>query len=260
MVEAVDHFFFALNQKAFSIGEDNRFCTSISSVDVPLLIPDNDIKGVVSIIDIEEDLMIEDLSISVDIEHESVKDLSLELESPEGTIIILLNEACNFYDNDIRAVFLDTGDGIECNNSAPVIRGEIRPAELLNAFAGENTMGEWKLKVVDSQPADIGRLVSWSMGICSYDEVLSAKEESLEDFKVYPNPSEGSFTVSFILKAEDVALQLFDILGRRVMQKSYQSNSLEFKQRIETGGLTKGIYFLKVRNGKFFSTKKVILK
>jgi subtilisin-like proprotein convertase family protein len=260
MVEAVDHFFFALNQRAFSIGEDNRFCDDFSSTDVPLMISDNDIKGVFSIIDIKEDLKIDYIRIAVDIEHSSVKDLSLELESPEGTIIILLNEACDFYDNDIQAVFLDTGDGIECNNSAPVIRGEIRPVELLNAFAGENTIGEWKLKVIDTYDGDIGRLVSWSMSICSYDEVLSAKEQNLKGFNVYPNPTDGSFEVSFTLKPGDVTLQLFDILGRRVMQKFYQSNSLEFKQSIETIGFNKGIYFLKVSNGGHFSTKKVIIK
>jgi len=183
MVEAVDHFFFALNQKAFSIGEDNRFCTSISSVDVPLLIPDNDIKGVVSIIDVEEDLMVRDISISVDIEHGYIWDLSLEIESPEGTNIIFLNKACEGFGNNIQAVFNDAASLIDCNNAAPGIRGAVKPLELLSSFAGEKAKGEWKLKVVDSDPVDIGRLVNWSMTICSSQEVLSAKEESLEDFK-----------------------------------------------------------------------------
>ena len=42
---------------------------------------------------------------------------------------------------------------------------------------------------------------------------------------------------------------LYDALGRTVLQKSFQSNGLKFKERIETPQLRAGLYFLKVVNG-----------
>ena len=80
MVEAVDHYFFAINQKSFSIGECEDYTEYTASTDLPMNIPDNDPQGIVSSIEIEEALYIEDINISVTIEHSFLSDLSLELE------------------------------------------------------------------------------------------------------------------------------------------------------------------------------------
>lgn len=260
MVEAVDNLFFALNQRVFSIGENNNFCENRSSADTPHLIPDNDLSGIVSTIDIEEDINIEDISINIEIEHTSVKDLSIEVESPQGTKVILIQEACDFYDDDIEAIFSDAGEDIICSNTYPVIRGEIIPAELLSSFAGENAKGQWKLKVIDAYADDMGHLLSWGMNICSYEEVLAAKEHVLKGFVLYPNPADAYFELSFVLKSEKVDIAIYDALGRKVVQKSFQSSTLKFKERITTDHLRSGIYFLKINNGGFFAMEKVLIQ
>ncbi|MEL4454873.1 reprolysin-like metallopeptidase [Lutimonas vermicola] len=260
MVEAVDNFFFALNQKPFSIGEDNRFCEYTASSDVPMMIPDNDLQGIVSTLDIEADLNIEEISITVDIEHPFIWDLSLEIESPQGTKILLIKEACFGYGDNIQAVFSDAGEGIRCSSSAPGISGLIKASELLSSFAGESTLGPWKLKLIDSGPADIGHLVNWGMRVCSYEEVLSAKEFNLKGFNLYPNPADESFQLSFDLISDRVDVLLYDALGRIVLQKSYQSNSLKFKERIQTAQLKAGLYFLKVVNGDGFVMERVLVR
>lgn len=260
MIEAIDNFFFALNQKPFSIGEDNRFCAYTASTDVPMMIPDNDLQGIVSTLEIEADLNIEDISITVDIEHSFIWDLSLEIESPQGTKILLIKKACFGYGDNIQAIFSDAGEGIRCNTSVPGIGGEIKASELLSSFAGESTKGQWKLKLIDSGPDDIGRLVDWGLRVCSYEEVLKAKEFNLKGFKLFPNPADESFQLSFDLKSEKVEVLLYDALGRTVLQKSYQSNSLKFKERIETSRIKAGLYFLKVVNGGSTVTERVLIQ
>ena len=97
------------------------------------------------------------------------------------------------------------------------------------------------------------------MTICSYEEVLATKEFNLKGFKVFPNPADESFQLSFDLKSERVEILLYDALGRTVMQKSYQSNSLKFKERIKTAQLKAGLYFLKVINGEGSVMERVLV-
>ncbi|GAH16433.1 unnamed protein product, partial [marine sediment metagenome] len=58
-VEAVGNFFYALNQKSFSIGEFNQICNNYDSADTPLSIPDNDPNGVTSSITVSDNFEIE---------------------------------------------------------------------------------------------------------------------------------------------------------------------------------------------------------
>ena len=106
----------------------------------------------------------------------------------------------------------------------------------------------------------MGRLVNWGITVCSYEEVLSAKEYNLKGFKLFPNPVDESFQLSFDLKSERVEVLLYDALGRTVLQKSFQSNGLKFKERIQTTSLKSGIYFLKVINGGFSAVERVLVQ
>ncbi len=259
MVEAVGNYFFAVNKKAFSIGSIEGNCQNVIADDTPLQIPDADIEGLSASVLVGDIGNVENLKVSVNIAHPSIRDLTLALESPSGIIIDLLTQSCDFYDQNIDATFEDSGVQFNCSFSPPVISGNIKPVTAFNNLYGENAQGKWTLKVIDNVAEDTGTLESWSISICG-SKVLAVEDESLDSFKVYPNPSQGSFEVSFTLKSDEVQLELFDVLGRSVLQKSYQSNEIEFRQRIETTGLNKGIYFLKVRNGRLFSMKKVILK
>jgi len=46
----------------------------------------------------------------------------------------------------------------------------------------------------------------------------------LENFNIYPNPTENHFTVSFSSdQIGDVSLLVYDILGREIIQKQYTS-------------------------------------
>jgi subtilisin-like proprotein convertase family protein len=258
MVEAIENYFFAVNKTPFSIGEGNGVCNDYVSLESPISISDNSIEGVESTIMVSEDLNIEEIRVGVSAEHSYVSDLSIELESPIGTKIVLFHEVCSGNQN-IDAVFSSTGESMRCNSAPPAVRGEVQSLEPLNSFAGENARGIWKLKIIDSYPDDVGQLIDWSLNICGFDQVLSAKETELKDFRVYPNPSEGIFTLSFVLKDPNVRIELYDMLGRSVLFKSIESNSLQFSQQIETRGLDKGIYVLKVLNGGFQSTRRVIL-
>lgn len=84
--------------------------------------------------------------------------------------------------------------------------------------------------------------------------ILSTKNETLESFKIYPNPSnEGVF--KFLTTNNDVYhITVYDISGRLVFQKeNVETNS------IDLSSYAKGIYLAKVTSGTKSSMVKLIV-
>jgi antitoxin component YwqK of YwqJK toxin-antitoxin module len=81
------------------------------------------------------------------------------------------------------------------------------------------------------------------------------KEQLSKEIKVYPNPSKGSFTVSFNRLKDDFSLNVYNVLGQLVFSKSYSSKK-NVKMNIEKPG----IYFIKYKNenGKILISKILI--
>ncbi|MFH2009001.1 MAG: proprotein convertase P-domain-containing protein [bacterium] len=103
-------------------------------------IPDNNPSGATSVINVDQDGVLADLSVTVDISHTYVGDLTVTLISPNDTRVVLHNRAGNSTD-DIRQTFTPTG------------------------FAGTSIRGDWTLEVVDHAGSDTGTINSWSLAL-----------------------------------------------------------------------------------------------
>lgn len=258
MVEAVGNFFYAVNSKSFSIGEFEVACLDHIATDIPKNIPDNDLNGIVSTLNITKADVISSLAVSLDISHPWMSDLEVSLESPSGTIISLLENQCSGpqYFN-LNATFDDTGIDLVCQNSSPVITGIIKPFASLTGFSGESSLGVWKLKVVDNGDDDFGIIDSWSINLCVSQPVVGVDQDALKDFNMYPNPSDGFVTVSFTNDFNTVEINLYDVLGRLVKEKIFSNTSNNFNEILDFSQVSSGLYFLKVKNGNHFSSRKI---
>ena len=261
MVEAVGNFFFALNPKSFSIGEFNEVCSETPAVDLPQDIPDDDLGGIISEIEITEDLLVERLRVHInDLEHTFLGDLDISLESPSGTVVQLLSGACNGSENIVNAIFDDTGVEIECQFD-PGITGVVRPFQPLSEFTGESTRGIWKLRVVDSWEDDFGALNDWSLEICNSEPVLAVNNFVFDQFKIFPNPSNGRFRIQFTSQITgDVDAILYDLLGRKVAERTFSSNDNAFDEEVNFANISSGLYILRVRRGNKISSQKITLE
>ncbi len=274
MVEAIGNNFFSINNKSFSIGEFNEICNIYDSGDTPLAIPDDSREGISSVINISENISVENLIIhlikkedpssggadGIGITHTYIGDLSISLESPEGTIIELISNACEGFE-DIQVVLSDKGDELTCNFTSPGISGTKKPTEELAEFSGENAQGNWILRVVDGQPADTGVLEAWSLEICSSEAVLGVNNYVFDDFTVFPNPSDGEFTIKFQSEETgDVDVLVYDLLGRKVAKKSFRNLSNNFEEKLDLQNVSGGIYMLSVKRGNKMSSHKIRIK
>lgn len=271
MVQAIGNIFFSMNTESFSIGEFNEVCNNQSSGDTPVAIPDNDSNGVSSIVNVAENISVEKILVRLindsnpsvnapGITHSYLGDLTITLESPEGTIVELLNRACDARE-DIEAIFSDQGDELICNASNPGITGTIKPAQEFSVFNGENAQGNWTLKVVDGAEFDTGFLESWSLEICSSEAVLGVNNFVFDDFNVYPNPSNGNFKVKFNSEdTGDVDIMVYDILGRKIDHRTYKNQLNSFEENLDLSQVSGGIYILSVKRANKMSSQKIRIK
>ena len=82
------------------------------------------------------------------------------------------------------------------------------------------------------------------------------------DLNVYPNPFNPVTNVKFtVLESKPISLKIFNVLGQEVFSKSYDffiTGSQETVQ-LNMNGYSSGVYYLQISNGKYLSTKKIVL-
>lgn len=81
------------------------------------------------------------------------------------------------------------------------------------------------------------------------------------DFDVYPNPSNGLFTVTITnTNSEDISISVIDILGKEIVQLSDKNRSTEYNKQVHLEHLAPGIYFVKLTIGNDVKTQKIIVQ
>jgi len=143
-------------------------CTDGASTDTPITIPEtpDDIPFVIiSEITIEDNFLIEDINVTVDIDHTWVSDLRIALLDPSGGFILLSDQIGGSGDNYTNTTF-DDDAGQSITGGAPPFTGSFAPLEPLSTYNGQNSGGTWGLGIVDFVNFDGGALNSWSIEIC----------------------------------------------------------------------------------------------
>ena len=201
---------------------------------------------------------ISSIIVNADVSHTYIQDLQIALFHPDlETYAVLWQRSCDG-ENGIDVTFSDGSNEIECAN--PTV-GTFAPFEELSIFEGMTSEGDWLLYARDGYNQDSGVINDWSIEICA-ELPLSAYDNSnlLENILVYPNPSSGIFNVklnSFI--DSDIKISVYDILGREVLQNSFNTIS-DFNEEIDISNANTGTYLMtiSVNNAKVF--KKIIVE
>jgi len=133
-----------------------------SEIRLPQAIPDGDLDGISQTVTIDTDIRVESAVVQVTIPHGDIGDLQIQLISPRGTVSYLIhNPDYDLYgairppraiDPDILAegTFLASGD------SAVLMSTQVY---------GESSLGDWTLRVIDTQAGTQGVLEDWSLSL-----------------------------------------------------------------------------------------------
>ena len=86
-------------------------------------------------------------------------------------------------------------------------------------------------------------------------DIFSIEENMLTNLSVYPIPANEIIWVQNTTAVNKGTIVLYDILGREILQQSFEG----IKTSINTSSLTNGLYLLKVISGNNETVKKIII-
>jgi subtilisin-like proprotein convertase family protein len=257
MIKPTGNIYFDINPKAFSIGYSiiNNCKTYTNNDIVP--IPDAANESSSSSIEVTDADVIAAINVGVNITHPYVGDLSLAIVSPNNTRINLLTAQCGSNDN-LNIIFSDSGSSLACGTPT---NGTFTPNQPLSAITSQTANGTWKLEFRDNGAEDVGTLNSWFVEICTQTIMpLGTKDFSLDNFRIYPNPNNGTFNIAFTSDADaEIKIGVYDISGRQIFNQSYPSTGL-FSENLQLNNLQSGIYMVNVQDGSKNEVRKIIVK
>ena len=115
-------------------------------VDPNLAIPDDDLTGVTSVLNVAEAATVARLAVSLKIEHPYIGDLKVSLTTPDGKTAVLQDR-----------------EGASAHNLDRTYTSQDTPA--VAELIGGQAKGNWILKVADLAKRDTGALRHWSLDI-----------------------------------------------------------------------------------------------
>lgn len=239
------------------------YCGESISTNVPVTIPTT-ASTVTSTLTIptNQNVVIEKITVALNLTHTWINDLVVTLISPTGTPIQLMAQECvssGTFQNTV-ATFDDSGIAVVCSATPPALSGILLPQQPLSGFNGQNSQGLWTLQVQDLFNADGGQIASWSITICSASPPLSVDDNQAIGFLMYPNPTKGSFTIQMgQTLTEKINVGVYDMSGRLVFDRNYTSNG-SLEETITLNSLQSGVYLVSVTDGTRKEVKKLIIE
>jgi len=103
----------------------------------------------------------------------------------------------------------------------------------------------------------------WDIGAYEYTagtNIITTLTENKEILQIYPNPFSNSATIEYTLpEGSDVEIVLYDLTGRKIenLYSGYQSSGIHTLS-INVNDLNPGIYFYKMKTGKYEVIRKCI--
>ena len=87
---------------------------------------------------------------------------------------------------------------------------------------------------------------------CKTATIEVSKTEKSSEFKIYPNPNAGSFTIEIVNLEEGALIEVFDLVGKKIKEAEMLKNIIRVYLDVESG-----IYMMRVKSGNKVWNEKV---
>ncbi|MCO6477861.1 MAG: zinc-dependent metalloprotease [Phaeodactylibacter sp.] len=224
------------------------------SLPLPLSEPD---PIIISIITVEEDLIIRDVNVlGLDGFHVPINDLNLRLRSPEGPIIDLITKDCEFGISFDLSLDDSAAEEVPCPYADG---GTYRPEEELKTYAGQSARGEWQLLL--AKDIDNGVLRNWAIEICYPKPLTSVRDarQPVRQLRVFPNPAGAEIQVQLPPGLQPGArLHIRSAAGQLLSRHTVQA--LSGTEVVDISRLPAGLYFLQLadQEGRLLGNSKFV--
>ncbi len=141
-------------------------CQPFEAQDVPVGIPTAGTPTIESVMPILQSGVITDMNVSVlKGNHDALPHIEVILTSPAGTDVVLFSGICG----NVTAFNFGMDDESPFEIDCPPLQGlSYKPQNPLAAFIGENTLGNWSMKIhVINSEGQGGTLEKWELEFCS---------------------------------------------------------------------------------------------
>ena len=195
-----------------------------------------------------------------------------------GSYIYVSNDALGFSDFfGFTADFVDSSMGINGDDAVELFENGqvIDTFGDINAVPGTwNYLDGWAYRNDDTGP-DGGTFVeaNWTFSgidvfdgqttnatattpfpIGTYGNTLSVDSFTVSNFSLYPNPTNTGFVNITTTSSEKVNVNVFDILGKKVISQTLNNNTLNVSD------LNSGVYIVKLTQNGASTTKKLVIE
>jgi len=184
---------------------------------------------------------------------------------PGGIFAVVLDQNTTqlFWNPVIGATCYDVryrqlGQGDDAWVSIPTTAGST--TTLSNLLA--NTVYEYEVRSICGTNC-AGTPSAWSAGRTFRTLFFKGEEvatTTASDFRVYPNPNNGTFTVSFTAATVGTAtVQMYDMTGRQILSQTQEATLGNNAIAVTVNGYAAGIYMLHLNQGGQKQVVKVVL-
>jgi subtilisin-like proprotein convertase family protein len=258
LIEPVSSIFYAVNKESFAIGYSSVTTCNTYDFPTPFVIPESATPLTRTISVPVNTSMISDVNVKVEMSHEYISDVQIELVSPQRRVIKLLENKCGDTNNSLKLNFDDQGAELNCTSS---LLQNVVPIDPLNVLNDSNPSGNWSIRARDMFSGDTGSIQSASVTICTKTFTpIAPFEIDLSAVLVYPNPSQGEFNVIFTSdQVAEKTIMVHDLIGRKIYEKQFPSTTI-FYETIQLVNVQTGIYIVTVKDGSRQLTKKLVIE
>ena len=214
-----------------------------------------------SIITFTEDVVITNLNITLNLEHTWDADLEVKLIAPDGTTEVILFEDIGSSGDNFTNTVLDDNASEAVNTGSASFTGSFSPQGLLSDFNGLMSAGDWTLSINDDTNADGGRLLDWSIQICSAASLSLATNELDGVFKIL-NKGDNQYEVILTNSQlfEDLDLNIYTILGQKLLWKTLKNDSGVYSYSLDMSHASTGVYLVRLGNNSNATIKRIVVE
>ena len=263
MIEANDNVFYALSNK-FNIGYQlivENFCNDYSLTYNGYNIEStNTFYNFTFDVNESENFSIKNLKLATNISADRTADVNVYFKNADEQLtystIVYRNTQCTANQN-LNSVFGNDGVANACTN---INTGTLlKPNENFTAI-NKPANGQWSVLISKNSSNRNVKVNKITLTLCGEKRTyidLDSNNNVTDRFAVFPNPSNGLF--KFYLESKNnIEVSIFDMTGKLLLNKSINSSNANVHD-INLAMLAKGVYILKVNDGNFKKSEKIII-